>query len=126
MVLPIPLMNPISCRRLGLPQCYGWHRLLADQWITVANAGADKGANPGAKIMSPHLHDRLLLTAFQHRRRWRVFRRAHEVRVKRTLSDDVLPLIRTRAELLYRAANAHGTQMHGAVDILDEGHRASG
>lgn len=25
---------------------------LADQWITVANTGADKGANPGVKIMS--------------------------------------------------------------------------
>lgn len=25
---------------------------LADQWITVANTGGDKGANPGAKIMS--------------------------------------------------------------------------
>lgn len=25
---------------------------LADHWITVANTGADKGANPGAKIMS--------------------------------------------------------------------------
>ncbi|MDN6147944.1 MAG: hypothetical protein L0I94_03800 [Yaniella sp.] len=39
-----------------------------------------------------------------------------------TLSDDVLPLIRTRAELFYRAANAHGTQMHGAVDILERAH----
>jgi hypothetical protein len=37
-----------------------------------------------------------------------------------TLADAVLPLIRTRAEL-YRwgAANAHGRQMHEAVDILD-------
>lgn len=52
LVLPIPLMNPISSRRLGLPRCYGWHRLLADQWITVANTGAAKGANRGAKIMS--------------------------------------------------------------------------
>lgn len=39
-----------------------------------------------------------------------------------TLSDDVLPLIRTRAELFYRAANAHGTQMHEAVDILERAH----
>jgi hypothetical protein len=36
------------------------------------------------------------------------------------LADDVLPLIRTRAEL-YRwgAANAHGRQMHEAVDLLE-------
>lgn len=39
-----------------------------------------------------------------------------------TLSDDVLPLIRTRTELFYRAANAHGTQMHEAVDILERAH----
>lgn len=37
-----------------------------------------------------------------------------------TLADDVLPLIRTRAELWrWRAANAHGRQMHEAVDILE-------
>lgn len=37
------------------------------------------------------------------------------------LADDVLPLIRTRAEL-YRlgAANAHGRQMHEGVDILED------
>ncbi len=38
------------------------------------------------------------------------------------LADAVLPLIRTRAEL-YRwgAANAHGRQMHEAIDILEAG-----
>lgn len=36
------------------------------------------------------------------------------------LADAVLPLIRTRAELYRRgAANAHGRQMHEAVDILE-------
>ena len=36
------------------------------------------------------------------------------------LTDDVLPLIRTRAELFrWGAANAHGRQMHEAVDILE-------
>lgn len=37
-----------------------------------------------------------------------------------SLADAVLPLIRTRAELYrWSAANAHGRQMHEAVDILD-------
>lgn len=36
---------------LRLAQSAGLKRL-ADEWITVANTGADKGANPGAKIMS--------------------------------------------------------------------------
>lgn len=36
------------------------------------------------------------------------------------LADLVLPLIRTRADLYrWRAANAHGRQMHEAVDILE-------
>jgi hypothetical protein len=36
------------------------------------------------------------------------------------LADDVLPLIRTRAELdRWNTANAHGQQMHEAVDILE-------
>lgn len=36
------------------------------------------------------------------------------------LADDVLPLMRTRAELFrWGAANAHGRQMHKAVDILE-------
>lgn len=36
------------------------------------------------------------------------------------LADRVLPLIRTRAELYrWRASNAHGAQMHEAVDILE-------
>jgi hypothetical protein len=36
------------------------------------------------------------------------------------LSDAVLPLIRTRADLhRWSAANAHGRQMHEAVDILE-------
>ena len=36
------------------------------------------------------------------------------------LAERVLPLIRTRADLYrWRAANAHGTQMHEAVDILE-------
>ena len=36
------------------------------------------------------------------------------------LADDVLPRIRTRAELFrWGAANAHGRQMHEAVDILE-------
>ncbi|PYG01835.1 hypothetical protein SAMN05216184_101300 [Georgenia satyanarayanai] len=37
------------------------------------------------------------------------------------LADAVLPLIRTRADLhRWSAANAHGTQMHDAVDILED------
>lgn len=37
------------------------------------------------------------------------------------LSDAVLPLIRTRADLhRWNAANAHGHQMHAAVDILEQ------
>ena len=36
------------------------------------------------------------------------------------LSDDVLPLIRTRSDLhRWSAANAHGRDMHEAVDILE-------
>jgi hypothetical protein len=35
------------------------------------------------------------------------------------LADEVLPLIRTRADLSWAAANAHGRQMHDAVDILE-------
>jgi hypothetical protein len=36
------------------------------------------------------------------------------------LADTVLPLIRTRADLQrWSAANAHGTQMHEAVDMLE-------
>ena len=36
------------------------------------------------------------------------------------LAEQVLPLIRTRAELYrWRASNAHGAQMHVAVDILE-------
>jgi hypothetical protein len=36
------------------------------------------------------------------------------------LADQVLPLVRTRAELWrWKAANAHGGQMHAAVDILE-------
>lgn len=36
------------------------------------------------------------------------------------LADEVLPLIRTRADLhRWNAANAHGDQMHDAVDILE-------
>jgi len=36
------------------------------------------------------------------------------------LADQVLPLIRTRAELYrWRASNQHGVQMHRAVDILE-------
>jgi tetratricopeptide (TPR) repeat protein len=36
------------------------------------------------------------------------------------LAEQVLPLIRTRAELYrWRASNAHGSQMHEAVDILE-------
>jgi hypothetical protein len=36
------------------------------------------------------------------------------------LADAVLPLIRTRAELYrWSAANAHGRDMHEAVDILE-------
>jgi hypothetical protein len=36
------------------------------------------------------------------------------------LADAVLPLIRTRTELYrWSAANAHGSQMHEAVDILE-------
>lgn len=37
-----------------------------------------------------------------------------------SLADQVLPLIRTRADLhRWHAANAHGTQMHEAVDVLE-------
>ncbi|MEE4025040.1 hypothetical protein V1Y59_18285 [Gordonia sp. PKS22-38] len=37
------------------------------------------------------------------------------------LADDVLPLIRTRADLhTWRASNAHGAQMHEGVDLLRE------
>ncbi|MGH8775338.1 MAG: DUF6880 family protein [Jiangellaceae bacterium] len=37
-----------------------------------------------------------------------------------SLSDAVLPLLRTRADLyLWSAANAHGRQMHEAVDMLE-------
>lgn len=36
------------------------------------------------------------------------------------LADDVLPLIRTRADVhRWSAANAHGSQMHDAVDLLE-------
>lgn len=39
-----------------------------------------------------------------------------------TLSDAVLPLIRTRADLhRWSTANAHGDQMNEAIDILEEG-----
>lgn len=37
-----------------------------------------------------------------------------------SLADDVLPLIRTRADLhRWSAANEHGRQMHGAIDLLE-------
>lgn len=37
-----------------------------------------------------------------------------------TLADAVLPLIRTRSDLYrYSAANAHGRDIHEAVDILE-------
>lgn len=36
-----------------------------------------------------------------------------------SLADRVLPLIRTRAYLDWRASNGHGDQMHYAVDILE-------
>lgn len=37
------------------------------------------------------------------------------------LADDVLPLVRSAGDLhRYRAANEHGSQMHEAVDILEE------
>jgi hypothetical protein len=40
------------------------------------------------------------------------------------LADAVLPLIRTRADLhRWSASNAHGSQMHEAVDLLDEAAR---
>lgn len=38
-----------------------------------------------------------------------------------TLADAVLPRIRTRADLDYRAANAHGRDLHEAIDHI-EGH----
>lgn len=39
-----------------------------------------------------------------------------------TLADSVLPLIRTRADLhRWSASNAHGRQMHEAIDILEAG-----
>lgn len=42
-----------------------------------------------------------------------------------SLADAVLPLIRTRADLSrWSAANAHGSDMHGAIDVL-EGERAT-
>ena len=59
---------------------------------------------------------------------WSVARSADEVgkrcaadaRGVSDLADAVLPLIRTRAELWrWSAANAHGRQMHGAVDLLE-------
>ncbi len=38
-----------------------------------------------------------------------------------TLADAVLPLIRTRSDLYrYSAANAHGRDMHEAIDILEQ------
>ncbi len=37
-----------------------------------------------------------------------------------SLADTVLPLIRTRADLhRWSSANAHGSEMHGAVDVLE-------
>ena len=43
-----------------------------------------------------------------------------EWRTVSTLADAVLPLIRTRSDLYrYSAANAHGRDMHEAVDILE-------
>lgn len=43
------------------------------------------------------------------------------------LADDVLPLIRTRADLhRWSAANAHGAQMHEAVDLLEAAHADPG
>lgn len=37
-----------------------------------------------------------------------------------TLADEVLPLIRTRADIhRWSASNAHGAKMHGAIDILE-------
>lgn len=43
-----------------------------------------------------------------------------------TLADDVLPLIRTRADLhRWSASNAHGRQMHEAIDILEAGTAAA-
>lgn len=41
------------------------------------------------------------------------------------LADAVLPLIRTRAELHYHAANRHGSQMHDAIDILEDARTTS-
>ncbi len=36
------------------------------------------------------------------------------------LADTVLPLVRTRADLSrWSAANAHGSEMHGAIDVLE-------
>ena len=41
------------------------------------------------------------------------------------LADAVLPLIRTRADLhRWSASNAHGAQMHEAVDLLEEAARS--
>jgi hypothetical protein len=38
-----------------------------------------------------------------------------------SFADQVLPLIRTRSELhRYSAANAHGSGMHDAVDMLEQ------
>lgn len=40
--------------------------------------------------------------------------------VMTSLADAVLPLIRTRADLSrWAAANAHGSEMHGAIDVLE-------
>ena len=37
-----------------------------------------------------------------------------------SLADTVLPLVRTRADLhRWSAANDHGRQMHGAIDVLE-------
>ena len=50
----------------------------------------------------------------------RVRKRLAENRIVTTLADAVLPLIRTRADLSrWSAANAHGRQMHQAVDDLE-------
>ena len=38
-----------------------------------------------------------------------------------SLADAVLPLVRTRADLhRWSVANAHGVQMHDAVDLLEQ------
>lgn len=39
---------------------------------------------------------------------------------RRPLADAVLPLIRTRADLhRWSTANAHGSEMHRAIDVLE-------